>query len=104
MREVYDALISDTSYRGRFSPEVAYNSIRVGERTGLDAKAIRAFQRYIVPYPLNSFVKLDTDEVGQVVAVNRQNLFKPVIKIGAETVDLAAQSKRAIVTSHFQAY
>ncbi|MFP5503215.1 MAG: HD-GYP domain-containing protein, partial [Candidatus Sericytochromatia bacterium] len=102
--EVYDALISDTSYRGRFSPEVAYNSIRVGERTGLDAKAIRAFQRYIVPYPINSFVKLDTDEVGHVVAINRQNLFKPVIKIGAETVDLAAQSQRAIVTSHFQAY
>jgi HD-GYP domain-containing protein (c-di-GMP phosphodiesterase class II) len=102
--EVYDALISDTSYRKRYTPEASYNSIRAGEHSGLDGKAIKAFQKYIVPYPLNSFVLLDTQEVGRVVEINRQNVFKPTIKVGTETVNLAEQSKRSIVTSHFQAY
>lgn len=102
--EVYDALISDTSYRARYTPEASYNSIRAGERTGLDAKVIKAFQKYIVPYPVNSFVMLDTQEVGQVLSINRSNVFKPVIKVGGETVDLVDQSKRSIVNSHFQAY
>ena len=65
---------------------------------------IKAFQKYVVPYPVNSFVMLDTQEIGKVVSINRSNVMKPVIKVGAETVDLADQSKRSIVTSHFQAY
>lgn len=101
--EVYDALVSDTSYRQRFAPELAYNAIRTGEKQGLDPRAIRGFLRYIVPYPLHSFVKLNTGEVAQVVQLNRQNPLRPVVKLGNASLDLA-QSPKAIVAAHFQAF
>lgn len=102
--EVYDALMSDTSYRARYVPEIAYNSIKVGDRSGLDAKVIRAFQRYIVPYPLNSWVQLATGEIAQVVQQNKQNPLKPVIKLNGNSVDLADQAKYTIANSHFKAF
>jgi hypothetical protein len=102
--EVYDALMSDTSYRARYKPEIAYNSIKVGDRTGLDAKVIRAFQRYVVPYPLNSWVTLESGEVAQVVQQNKQNPLKPVIRVGGTNIDLADQHRYSIANSHFRAF
>jgi HD-GYP domain-containing protein (c-di-GMP phosphodiesterase class II) len=102
--EVYDALMSDTSYRSRYKPEIAYNSIKVGDRSGLDPKVIRAFQRYVVPYPLNSWVTMESGEIAQVVQRNNQNPLKPVVKIAGNAVDLADQSRYAIADTHFRAY
>ncbi|HEY9723638.1 MAG TPA: HD-GYP domain-containing protein [Oscillatoriaceae cyanobacterium] len=101
--EVYDALVSDTSYRARFAPELAYNAIRTGEKQGLDPRVIRGFLRYIVPYPLHAFVKLNSGEIAQVVQLNRQNPLRPVVKIGNAALDLA-QSPKTIVSTHFQSF
>ncbi|MDB5096236.1 MAG: metal dependent phosphohydrolase, partial [Cyanobacteria bacterium RYN_339] len=102
--EVYDALMSDTSYRSRYKPEIAYNSIKVGDRSGLDPKVIRAFQRYVVPYPLNSWVVMETGEVAQVVQQNKQNAFKPIVRLNGTPVDLGDQSRYSIADSHFKAF
>lgn len=102
--EVYDSLISDTSYRKRFSPEAAYNMIKHGEKQGFDPTVIRAFLRYIVPYSMNAFVMLDSGEVGQVTQINRQNPTRPVLKVGKATVDMGYETGRRIVNSHFQSF
>jgi hypothetical protein len=102
--EVYDALMSDTSYRARYKPEIAYNSIKVGDRTGLDPKVIRAFQRYVVPYPLNSWVVMETGEVAQVIQQNKQNPFKPIVRLNGNPVDLADGGRYTIADSHFRAF
>lgn len=102
--EVYDSLVSDTEWRPRYAPELAYNLIKGGEKEGYDPNVIRAFCRVIFPYPLHSFVLLDDNSVGQVVQVNRANPVRPLLKIGNSTVDLASQSDRRIVNSHYQAF
>jgi HD-GYP domain-containing protein (c-di-GMP phosphodiesterase class II) len=102
--EVYDALVSDTSYRPRYSAELSYNTIRNGEKMGLDPMVLRAFVRFVFPYPMNSFVTLDTGEVAQVVTNNRQDPLRPVVKTGARTINLLEQPDRKIVNSHFQGF
>lgn len=102
--EVYDSLVSDTSWRARYAPELAYNLIKDGEKEGYDPNVIRAFLKVVFPYPVHSFVLLDDNAVGQVVQVNRMNPLRPLLKIGNATVDLASQPHRRIVNSHYQSF
>src|SRR5690606_26374053 len=71
--EVYDSLVSDTAWRPRYAPELAYNAIKNGEADGHDPNVIRAFLKVIFPYPLHTFVMFEDQTVGQVVQVNRLN-------------------------------
>lgn len=102
--EVYDALVSDTGYRPRYPAELSYGTIRNGEKMGLDPIVIRAFTRFIFPYPVNSYVVLDNGETGQVLQNSRQDPLRPIIKTGNRTLDLMAYPDRKIANSHYQAY
>lgn len=102
--EVYDSLVSDTAWRPRYAPELAYNAIKEGEKEGYDPNVIRAFLKVVFPYPVHSFVQLDDQTIAQVLQVNRVNPLRPLVKIGNATVDLASQPHRRIVNSHYQAF
>jgi HD-GYP domain-containing protein (c-di-GMP phosphodiesterase class II) len=102
--EVYDALVSDTGYRPRYPADLCYNTIRNGEQMGFDAQVIRAFVRYIFPYPVNSFVMMDSGEIGQVLQNNRQDPLRPMVKVGSRTMNLIDYPDRKIANSHYQAY
>jgi HD-GYP domain-containing protein (c-di-GMP phosphodiesterase class II) len=102
--EVYDSLISDTAWRPRYAPELAYNAVKNGEKDGYDPNVIRAFIRYIFPYPLHTYVQMENNEIGQVVQVSRTNPLRPTVKIGTSTFDLNAYPQRRIVNSHYQSF
>ena len=102
--EVYDSLVSDTAWRPRYAPELAYNAIKNGEAEGHDPNVIRAFLKVVFPYPVHTFVMFEDQSVGQVVQVNRVNPLRPLVKVGNATIDLASQPQRRIVNSHYQAF
>lgn len=103
--EVYDALISDTSYRPRYSPELAYKTVKEqGEQMGLCPSVLRAFGRYVQPYPLHTWVQLDSQEIGQVVEVRRHNPYRPILKVGSSQLDLVNHPNRNIANSIFRPF
>ena len=102
--EVYDALASDTGYRQRYTPEFSYVTIRNGERLGLDPVVIKAFARYVYPYPVQAFVKLEDGRVAQVVQNNRLDPLRPIIRVDQQTINLMDATSLAIKDLHLQAF
>jgi hypothetical protein len=102
--EVYDALASDTGYRPSYTPEFSYVTIRNGERLGLDPLVIKAFARFVYPYPLQAFVMLEDGRVAQVVQNNRLDPLRPIIRVEQQTLNLMDAPTVAIKDLHIQAF
>lgn len=102
--EVYDALISDTSYRPRYSAEFSYVTVRNGERIGLDPGILKIFAKIVYPYPLNSFVVTGHQRIGQVVQNNRHDPLRPVLRLDGQIINLMDVPQIAIKDSHVQAF
>ncbi|MBM3266225.1 MAG: HD-GYP domain-containing protein [Candidatus Sericytochromatia bacterium] len=99
--DFYDALISDRVYKKGLPPNVVYQAIMNGVNVHFDAKVVQAFQRFIVPYPVNAQVELSTGQVGRVLKVNRKNLLAPVVHVeGVGDIDLAKNPDITITTIH----
>ncbi|MEB3203628.1 MAG: HD domain-containing phosphohydrolase [Candidatus Sericytochromatia bacterium] len=87
--DFYDALISDRCYKKGLPPDLVYQTIINGTGTHFDARIVKAFLKYIVPYPVNAEVVLSNGMHGRVTRVNRKNLLAPVVLVeGHGEVDL----------------
>ncbi|MEB3195886.1 MAG: HD domain-containing phosphohydrolase [Candidatus Sericytochromatia bacterium] len=102
--EVYDALISDTSYRARYNPEFAYVTVRNGERMGLDPVVLKAFTRFVYPYPVNAYVVLEDRRIGQVVQNNRPDPLRPIVRVKEDLINLMDVPEIKIKDIHVQAF
>lgn len=96
--DFYDALISDRCYKKGLPPNVAYQAILDSVNSHFDPKMVQAFQRFIVPYPVNAIVWLNTGQRAKVIQVNRQQLLRPVVQIEGQRIDLA-QSRQYSITN-----
>lgn len=95
--DVYDALISDRPYKTAMAPNMAYQIIMEGFNTHFEGKIVWAFQKFIVPYPVNSLVVLNSGEVAKVLKVNRENLLRPIVELDGQTIDLSRHPRLSIV-------
>lgn len=95
--DVYDAMTCARVYRG---PLCAFEAIAVFENEGLtkyDPKFIMTFFDHITQLYLHSIVRLNNDETGEIVIMNRNMLSRPVIQVGDEFIDLAQNHNLHIV-------
>ncbi|HBN07517.1 MAG TPA: hypothetical protein DD435_02345 [Cyanobacteria bacterium UBA8530] len=95
--DFYDALISERVYKKGLPPNVAYQAILDSIPAHFDPRIVQAFQTFIVPYPVNCFVQLNTGEIAKVLKVNRKNLMRPLLSIDGKKVDLEKDRQRSIV-------
>ncbi|MEB3187816.1 MAG: HD domain-containing phosphohydrolase [bacterium] len=98
--DVYDALISNRPYKKGLPPNVVYEAILHGAGTHFDPRIVEAFTRFIVPYPAQSWVVLNTGQLARVVQVNRQALDRPIIDLEGTIVDLTRRPEWSIRTIH----
>lgn len=98
--DVYDALISDRPYKVGLPPNVVYQAIINGAGEHFDPRIVQAFVRFIVPYPTGSQVLLNTGQVARVIRVSHADLMRPVIELDGHMVDLARDSRFAIVNMY----
>ncbi|MFQ5930713.1 MAG: HD-GYP domain-containing protein, partial [Acidobacteriota bacterium] len=79
--DVFEACIHDRPYRKAVTGyQLLEELTRGGTRTFSD-HIVKALVRSFSLYPYNEYVILNTNEVGQVVEVNPENLLRPVVKI-----------------------
>ena len=79
--DAFDALTSDRPYRLGVSPMQALNMIHELRATHYDPKVIAVLRSFVAPYPVGSKVRLSTGDRAVVVAVQRDNLERPDVRI-----------------------
>jgi len=78
--DVYDACISLRKYRSRLTPRDALQNL-FKESNFFGMEILRAFVNTMAVYPIGTFIKLNTGEVGKVVGINQGEPFRPQLLI-----------------------
>lgn len=87
--DVYEAMTAARIYRGSLCP---IQVISIFENEGLqkyDTKMIMTFLENIVNTYMLNRVRLNNGKIGEIIFINKHFLSRPVIKCGAEYIDLS---------------
>ena len=79
--DVYDALTSARPYKPGLPPHVALRVIFDGKGTDFDTDVVDTFIKQLGIYPVGSFVKLNTEEMGVVMEVNPLDSLRPKVGV-----------------------
>ncbi len=79
--DVYDALTSDRVYKTAWTPQKALALIFQGSDKEYSRRVVELCTRHLGIYPVGSFVKLVSGELGVVIRMDRGKLLSPVILI-----------------------
>lgn len=78
--DMFDALVSNRSYRDRFLPHEAFE-IMYTFADKFDIDIMTAFRNHTVIYPVGMLVSLNTGETGVVVDAGTNHPHRPVVRI-----------------------
>lgn len=95
--DVYSAMTSNRVYRSKMSPFQVARLILEYSFGYLDPKAVQVFLYNIGNFYVGTIVKLSNGEIGQVVMVNKQEPYRPLIKVEDKFVDLAKDHTLEII-------
>jgi putative nucleotidyltransferase with HDIG domain len=79
--DVYDALTSARPYKPGLPPHIALRVIFDGKGTEFDNDVVDTFIKQLGIYPVGSFVKLNTEEMGVVTEVNPLDSLRPKVGV-----------------------
>lgn len=82
--EIYEAMRYARSDRRAFAPFDAVKQILQIERTCFSQAILRAFINGLSSYPVGSWVRLSTKEVGRVIATSKHNPLRPVLEVWSD--------------------
>ena len=78
----YDAMISGRVYvKTRISPDEALRRLLAGSRSRYDPLVLRAFVHVLGMFPVGTFVRLSTGEIGITSRNDSSDLFRPHVRI-----------------------
>lgn len=78
--DVYDACISPRPHRAAMTPREALNSL-TAYKEKYDPKVLYAFLSMMAIYPVGCYVQLSSGETGKVVGIQRNQPFRPEIRV-----------------------
>lgn len=79
--DAYDSLVSDQTYRNKWSSNQAVNYLIEYAETKFDTKLVSAFIRQIAIYPNGSMVRLSDNCTGIIKEQNKNYPLRPIIRI-----------------------
>jgi len=77
--DVYDAITSDRCYHDGVSPALALENLFKWSKGNFDVRLLEQFIKCLGIYPIGSVVRLNTNEVGMVVATDHDHRVKPIV-------------------------
>lgn len=86
--DVYDAMTARRSYRGALCP---FDVIQMFDEEGLnkyDPHYIMTFLNRITSSYLHNNVRLNDGREGEIVMINPMCLYRPMVRVGSEFIDL----------------
>lgn len=82
--DIYEAMAHTRSNRGAFGPVDVVRQILQTERGRFSQAILKAFLNGLSSYPVGSWVRLSTKEIGRVIATNKANPLRPIIEVWAD--------------------
>ncbi len=95
--DIYDAMTSNRSYRGRVCPFEVIKGFVMNTFGQLDIKVLSIFLENIANSYLNDFVELNTGEICQIVFINPSKIWQPIVKFGKELIDLSCDNNNRFI-------
>lgn len=95
--DVYDALTSERVYKDKSTPFEAIEEFHKMGLRSFDLKILNIFFKSIIQYYVNSKVRTNIGEVGEIVFIPPNDITKPVIRLQNSYVELSRNSNIKIV-------
>lgn len=81
LADVYDALTAERPYRRAMQPYHAVEYLLTKAGSQFDPDLTKAFVEHIAIYPVGSFIELNTNQKAIVIAVNKHNKPRPLVRV-----------------------
>jgi len=94
--DVFEALTHTRAFRGEFSPYAAIKMLIMKKDIIFEKKIIKKFVEFISIYPVGSLVRINTGEVGVVIAANPKFPTRSILRVLMNTEKQAQQEGRII--------
>jgi putative nucleotidyltransferase with HDIG domain len=91
--DIYDAMTSNRSYRGRLCPFEVIKDFEMQTFGKLDTKVLSIFLKNIANSYLGDFVELGNGEIAEIVFINSNRVWQPIVRSGNDYIDLSMQSE-----------
>ena len=95
--DIYDAMTSNKAYRKMICPFDVIESIEKDYFGILDHRVVSVFLHNIASYYVGNFVRLSSDDIGEIIYINQNNVSKPIIKANNQFIDLTVRKDLKIV-------
>lgn len=94
--DVYESLTHARAYRDRFIPYVALTAIISASDEVFNPKIVKDIINVFTIYPLGSVVRLNSEEVAQVIRINRESPLRPEVLILTDSQGKKIEEKKTI--------
>lgn len=79
--DVFDSLTSDRPHRPAQTHGEALAHLQVNAGRLFDPQMVKGFSKVVAPFPVATYVRLSTGEIGVVVGIHYEALERPVVKV-----------------------
>ena len=97
--DIYDAMTSRRSYRNKICPFEVIKDFEMQTFGKLDTKVLTVFLKNIANSYINDFVELNTGEICEIVFINPNRVWQPIVRYGTELIDLVSDSSKRFIKS-----
>ncbi|MEN6392014.1 MAG: HD-GYP domain-containing protein [Syntrophomonas sp.] len=99
--DVYNAMVTDRVYRKALSQSEVYEFLLASGKVMFDMNTLKTFLFCINPYPIGSFVKLNSGHIGCVIGSNPDLPLRPMLQLipSREIIDLKKELSLVITAN-----
>jgi len=90
--DIYDAMTSNRSYRNRICPFEVIKNFEMQTFGKLDTRILTVFIKNIANTYIGDFVELNSGEICEIVFINPNRIWQPIVRFGDEFIDLSNDS------------
>lgn len=95
--DIYDAMTSNRSYRNRMCPFEVIRNFEMQTFGKLDTRVLTVFLKNIANSYVNDFVELNSGEMCEVVYINPNRIWQPIVRSGEEFIDLSRDNDKRYI-------
>ncbi|MDF2593041.1 MAG: metal dependent phosphohydrolase [Clostridia bacterium] len=91
--DIYDAMTSNRTYRDKLCPFEVIKDFEMQTYGKLDTEVLSVFLKNIANSYLGDFVELSSGEIAEVIFINPNRIWQPIVKSGNDFIDLSSREE-----------
>ncbi len=95
--DIYDAMTSKRTYRDKLCPFDVIKEFEMQTYGKLDTKVLSIFLKNIANSYMGDFVELSNGEIAEIVFINPNRVWQPIVRSGNDYIDLSQESNHLYI-------